>query len=314
MKTPNLNPWGCETKVFASRDEWVAGRSASIGASESAAILGEGYSGQSAFTVWYEKVHEVSRAKFSAAMLKRLEIGTMIEPSLRKIFTHVSGVQCWAPQENTMMVCDGKPWITATLDGVGFEESTGRYGPVELKNVGHYNLWEWQDGKVPLIYQIQTQHQMLVTGAEIAWIFGLIGGNEPHYYPIERNQEFIDALTDRLDHFWSLVLSRTPPEVDGSEATKECLNDITEKARIEILGEAEMILDGKRVQLEEQKKAVEGELESINNKLRLRIGDAAEGHLPNGVVYTYKTQERSGYTVAPTSFRVLKRLKPKKGK
>ena len=61
--------------------------------------------------------------------------------------------------------------------------------------------------------------------------------------------------------------------------------------------------------LERAANRLKGEAE---NKLAAAFGSATFGILPDGQLLSYKTQDRAGFTVEPTSFRVLRKVNPKK--
>ncbi len=52
-------------------------------------------------------------------------------------------------------------------------------------------------------------------------------------------------------------------------------------------------------------------VKALENRLRARIGGASFGALTDGTFLTLRKTERAGYTVAPTSYRALHRMRPR---
>lgn len=120
---------------------------------------------------------------------------------------------------------DEYDFIRTNLDGIVYDPDLGK-GIFEAKTA-HYMLREEWDGEdVPNAYFIQVQHNMLVMNVNYAWLAVLIGGNQFKYYFIPRDQEFIDYLIQIETSFWNNhILQRIPPEMIGSDAEKQMLND-----------------------------------------------------------------------------------------
>jgi putative phage-type endonuclease len=289
------------------RDEWLGVRRNYIGASDAAGILGEGYAGQSRYSIWADKCGYPCEEMNE----KRLRIGKLMEPALRRIFEEETEVICRDPGEHTVLVSREWPWMAATLDGIAVCDDRGPL-PVELKNVGHFMRDEW-DKAGPLKYQIQVQHQLAVTGAPAAYLFGLIGGNEPAVILCERNESFIAALADDLYTFWQLVQNQTPPEVDGSDSTAKALKRLhpNDNGEAVLLPIESLEWDSELADVKRQLKDVEAREQLLKNRIVAAIGDATFGVLPNGQQYSYKTQTRAEYVCKSSTFRVLRKAKGK---
>lgn len=287
------------------RDHWLAVRRNYIGASDSAGILGEGYAGQSRYSIWADKCGYPCEEMNA----KRLKIGKLMEPALRAIFEEETGLACQDPGEHTILVSREWPWMSATLDGIAVCDDLGPI-PVELKNVGHFAIDDWAaDG--PLKFQVQVQHQLAVTGAPAEYLFGLLGGNEPITILVERDEPFIAALVEETRKFYDLVHSRTAPEIDGSEATARALRRLhphDNGAVVQLPPEA-MDWDEELTFVKTKLKDLEECERHYKNRIVAAIGDATFGVLPNGSQYSYKTQTRAEYVCQSVSFRVLRKGK-----
>lgn len=299
----------CSLEIFSERSAWLEGRRQSIGASDAAAILGEGYADQSPITIYADKRGEILAD--ADAEPDRLRIGRMIEPTLRKIFRAKTRKNCYAVPAFSILRNRALPWLSASLDGYAIDSDLGPC-PVELKNVSGFNWREWRDDDRPLKFEIQCNHQMLVTGARAVFLFGLIAYSTPIVKVIERNQRFIDALLRQLERFWNYCQRGECPPVDDSLATGRVLAAIYPEA-----GDAEPITlpdaaadwdrdlqSAKLAEAEAKRKRL-----ALENRFKAAIGSATLGILPDGGRYQWKTYHRDGYTVGPQDVRALHRLK-----
>jgi predicted phage-related endonuclease len=207
------------------------------------------------------------------------------------------------------------PYIIATLDAVAMPTPEGKptpadgMGVVETKNAGFAKREDWTD-EPPLAFQIQAQHQMFVTGAQWASVAALVGGMQFFWSDLKRNDAFIDVLVKKINEFWQRIQQGEPPDADSSESTKDLLRKLYPRdsgRTITLSGqawvEADQILEAAKSKI----KNLETDKALIENKLKLAMGDATAALLDNGTVYTHKTQDRVGFTVEPTSFRVMRR-------
>jgi putative phage-type endonuclease len=295
--------------VCQNRDEWLQARRRSIGASESAAIFGLGYASQSPLTIWASKVHGEEDFEETA----RMKIGKLIEPALRTIFADQNGIDCESPGEFSIYRHPDLPYMGATLDGLALHPDHGPV-PVEMKNIDHFNRADWEQGEGPLKYQIQVQHQLAVTGAPYAYLFGLIGGNTPITIPVPRNERFInETLLPTLEAFWGYVTSGEMPPIDGSEGTAKMIRKLWPSDNglaIQLPLEAND-WDRELAAVKLTIKDAEAKKSLLENKLKAALGEATYGDLLHGGRYSWKEQTsnypaREAYS---TSFRVLRRGK-----
>lgn len=290
-----------------SRSEWLDRRRRFVGASESATIFGVGYKDQSAYTVWARKTGRLGDSEDEA---EHLRIGQLMEPALREIAAWKIGRGAVHHRENSLWVRRDIPWLAASLDAF-LEPGGDAIVPVELKNAGQWTASEWGEGELPLKFAVQVQHQMAVTGAECAYLLGLIGGQKAELRLIERNQAFIDAMIERLAEFWRCVETDTPPEVDGSLATAKALAKLhpQDDGRAIALPEEFAGHVGELSHIKDEIKRLEQRKDTIENQIKAAIGDATYGVAPGGIVFSWKTQDRKGYVVEPTTFRALRTIK-----
>lgn len=292
---------------YETRSAWLEARRSMIGASDTAAIFGVGYADSSAVTVWDAKVHP--HRGDDPKKLKMFRVGKLMEPALRSIFHEETGLPCTPAGEHTIYRHKSLDFIGATLDAWTLDERGE--APVELKKID-FGRGDWSDDTTPLKFQVQVQQQMLVTDTDHAYVFGLLG-NEPAVRIVPRNDRFIDAMVKRLIEFWGYVQRREMPPVDESEATAKLLAKLFPSDNgqtVTLPAEADQWLAERELAKEGIKK-LEAKLGLVENQIKAAIGDATFGETSSGRLVSWKEQEREGYVVPPTTFRVLRVLKRK---
>lgn len=288
---------------MADRASWLAERRTCIGASDSPSILGEGYT--SALDIW---CHKTGLIPDDTETTDSLEIGLALQPAIAEIARHKTGLQI--DEANFEVVRHPEyPWLGASLDGVALCPVRGP-GVAELKNVGSYNAADWKEPGGPLAFQIQVQHQLMVTGYDWGLLFALIGGNKPVWHIVTRNEPFIGALKNTLTEFWARVLAKEPPPPDESESARKALAALypfDSGETVELPAEA-VDWDQRLATVKEQLSALGEEKAQLENNLRAAIKDATFAVLPNGGGYSLKAQKRAAYAVEEAEFRVLRRF------
>lgn len=284
--------------------EWLAARGTFIGASESATILGVGYKMSSPAGIWESKVFKTF-AEPPAPELK-LRIGKAKEPLLRELFTESTGRPCVPPAAMAYRHRD-YPFIGCSLDGESVCDS-GEVAPVELKNVGAHNRKEWESPEAPLKYAVQVQHQLLVTGASVGYLFGLVGDEETYVFPVYPDQEFHAQLIARLEAFWQSVESKTMPPLDESEATGRMLAKLYPQdtgAMVSLPAESIEWAD-EREAAKLVAKESEAKITAAENKIKAALGEATWGLVPDGRRFSWKSQDVKAFQVAARTQRVLR--------
>lgn len=271
--------------------EWLALRRNGIGAFESAGIIGVSpYS--SPYSVWASKVGQVEVAETI-----RMKAGKVFEDGVAKLFVDETGLE----------VTDPGPYAT-WWRGRAFATPDRLIGhiPVELKFIGG-PVWE----EPPIYYQIQLQHQMMCLEADYGYLAAWFANAYKFaHWRIERNGKFTLGLERKIEQFWQLVESNTPPDIDGSPATEEALkalhpNDTGEIVQLPAEAEA---WTSRLEEIGEAEKALADERRLLQNQLRAAIGSASFGEV-GGITWSLKTSTRKAYTVEEKTFRTLRRGK-----
>ena len=177
------------------------------------------------------------------------------------------------------------PFMLANVD----REVVGENAGLEIKTAGVSQYKKWQGDEIPDAYYCQCLHYMAVTGADRWYIAVLIGGNDPTYKVVERNEQDIQALISAEREFWGLVQTHTAPPVDGSVSCAQALADRYhgEDRSIVLPDDAAQIIDDLRGDKEilEQLKA---QIALRENQLKDMLGEAEVGTVGDYRV-TWKT-------------------------
>ncbi len=317
MTGPDGLPPGGEGREVAvppaatSRSDWLQWRRNGIGGSDIAAILGHS-SWASPWSLWAEKTGLYTPPDH---MTERQQIGLDLETAIaamfcRKASLHVSRhqAQCERP---------GMEWARCTVDG--YVTRTGDpgdplIGGFEAKTDGRFS---WPDG-IPIAYQCQGQWNMWVTGLPRWWFAVLHAGFRFEVYELEADPADQAHIVAAARSFWhDHVLTGVPPDTDGHDATLAAIaeawpNEQTGKTvdldttAVEAL-EAWQRARGYRLHWEAAEKALKAELQAA-------VADAETACLDGVPVLSYRSQTRQPFTVAASTFRVLREIKPKPNK
>lgn len=296
--------------TFDTAEQWLAARQKYIGSSRARGILGHGYAGENALSVYADMVSDEPR-RIDKQTAKAYRQGHIAEKFVLEMFEvdREAGVCTYGVP--AMHLHPSIPYLAASLDA-WIEKPEGNE-VVECKFVGSYAAHEWREDTPPLKHAIQVHHQLLCTGWRKGWLVGFVDG-ELIVHEIQRSEEVCAWLAEKIRAFWEgHIVPRIPPAPDHSDASAEAIRRLFPVAS----GEVVDLRDDRELtriaeELEAAKvacKEAEQRKKSLENRLKLALGSATFGVLPDGTCLSFKTQEREGYFVEPTSFRVLRLLK-----
>lgn len=293
------------TITAPSREAWHEARKTGIGSSDSAAAIGA-HPYKTRFVLFAEKTGLLEAEDISGR--EEVECGTLLEPIVGTLFQRRTEREIKPWPQDTVVRHPFLDWMLATPD---FEQECPKRGPglLEAKTTNAWKAGDWDEAP-PLWAQIQLQHALAVTGKEWGSLAVLIGGQRFRWFDCERNDRFIGALIERLEEFWGMVQSKTPPEVDGSVMTAKAIARLYpgENGLAIQLPEESDAWDREKQSIAEDIKRLEKRKQELDNLFRAAIGDASFGVLPNGKQYSLHTQYRKAHEVKESTFRVLRKM------
>ena len=286
------------------RTQWLEWRRQGLGASDAAAVAGLSPHA-TPYSIWADKTGLVP---LDGPERPEMRWGRLLERAIADEFEDQTGLYVLNPQRAAEH--HSLTWLRATLDGDVGESPDA--APEDLIGIYESNTSNGRDGRwtegPPEWVRIQVQHQMAVADRERAFVAVLLHGSDFAWWEVARDQGAIDVLLEIEEDFWhKYVLAKTPPTVDGSEATKEAIRrawsrplremvELPRTAELTILRYKTLLAQGRTVEAEKRKLA---------NELTAMLGDAEVGLIDGREAVRWPLIERSAYAVKATSYRRL---------
>lgn len=183
--------------------EWLAYRLAKRNASESAAVMGV-----SPWTTPYQQwLAKTGRA--TTKVTPAMQRGTDLEPAARSVYEAQTGLVM-----QPLVLEDGA--YSASLDGMTLTGDLILEIKVPFRGT-RSDLWaDVSAGKVPENYMVQIQHQLMVSGAEIAhlWVYD---GNVGILHEIVRDMAAMHVIRAAWDGFQQYLDGDTPPPLSEAD-------------------------------------------------------------------------------------------------
>ena len=248
------------------KSDWLKYSKKGITGTDAGAICGlNPYS--SAFQIYQDKITDEIEEFDNESMRQ----GRDLEEYVARRFSEETGLK--VRRANAIFQNEENPFMLADFDRLIVGQKAG----LECKTVSPYSSDKWNDGNIPLHYQMQVQHYLAVSGFDCWYIAAVIFGREFLIRKIERDEELINYLIDIERGFWyNNVLAGIMPEPDGSDNCSEMIAKMyfkgQENKTIKLSGYKE-ILD-RRADLDKLIKKMEKEKKEIDQKIKMEMQDA----------------------------------------
>ncbi|MCJ7828941.1 MAG: hypothetical protein MUP81_04295 [Dehalococcoidia bacterium] len=274
-----------------------------LGSSDMPAIMGYSRFGNS-YDVWLQKTGRVQPKEKTQDYI---QAGNLFEaPVIQWLSEYLrTKIDCFALSMEREI--EGTPIV---VHPDGFVVDTG--DPVEVKTEGLYGpiIEPWGDvgtDEVPGYTMIQTQCHMMALEKEICHIPTFLGGRGFGYFFTRRDERLQEIIRQQAIKFWEEhVLKDVPPE--------NCAPTLAMAKQIRhVEGEPKALADGliqNWLDAKELAKVHTNEAEYYQAEILATLDGVEMGTCGLGDITNFE-QERTGYEVKPTSFRVL-RLKKRK--
>lgn len=169
-----------------TREEWLSQRQMGLGGSDAAAACGLN-PWKSKAQLYFEKTGQIVKDTDNEILRQ----GRDFEDYVAKRFEEATGKK--VRRNNFMMANSDYPFLIADID----REVVGENAILECKTTSPWNKDKWANDQIPINYELQCHHYMLVTGAERCYIACLIFSTDFIYRVIERDEEIIEMLKAR---------------------------------------------------------------------------------------------------------------------
>lgn len=239
-KHPALAPQATIVQIAQGSPEWHAYRQSRRNASESAAVLGLS-PWLTPYQLWLVKTGR-SETRVTHAMQR----GTDLEPLARAAYEEQTGLV----MQPLVLEADG---YSASLDGMTLEGDLVLEIKCPLRGT-RSDLWQdVQSGQVPAYYGIQVQHQLMVSGANLAhlWVFD---GSKGILLAIQRDATVMERIRTGWDAFQQYLINDTPPPL--TEADTVLRHDSAWIAAAEAYAQAKREADALAERLEAVRQAL----------------------------------------------------------
>ncbi len=194
---------GCHLFSVASPDkdkaEWLRERTAGIGGSEIAAIMGESH-WSSPHKVWMSKIGIFESN--NASQPEAAQWGNILETVVATE---------WGRRNNRKWVHipvilqhDTQPWLLANIDGFTLDDDGKTItGILEIKTTSAYNKDVWENGPLPFNYICQANWYCGITGLNEFELVCLVGGQALFSYAFPFDDELFSRETAAAEDFWN---------------------------------------------------------------------------------------------------------------
>ena len=239
-----------------THQDWLAVRNTGIGGSDAAAACGlNPY--MSMLELWLIKTGR-QNPDLSDGLMENayspLYWGKELEPLIAKYYTAKTGNKVRRVNAVLQHPDPDKSFMLANLD---YAVNKSEVGVLEIKTTGEHGAKLWKHG-VPLYVTCQVQHQLAVTGKQLAHVCVLICGHEARVYEIKRDDILIEKLITQERRFWEYVQNDVPPPADGSESAAKALSQLYPNSQGEVIDYRDNdILNTWFNELSEQKKLID---------------------------------------------------------
>jgi len=306
---------GVEILTPSTREEWLALRTQTIGASEIAAILGC-HPWETPLSLWAKKTGATPREDETPAMKRGRYMERVALEMLREERPD------WIVKANPVpggdFYRDLAHGVSCTPDAFVRAAGKGR-GVAQVKSVQKLvfdKKWKNDDGELepPLYVAVQAMQEAALTGADFAIVIALVVdfGIDLHIFEVPLHAGVLARIERETAAFWELVRRGEQPAPDFGRDGELIANLYADDdgATVDLSGNTHIgELIAQREALKERESdgaAAAKERKPLDAEIIFALGNAARGRLADGRVVEAKTVRRGAYEVAPTSYRTIR--------
>ena len=271
----------CDIKQM-TREEWLEVRRQGIGGSDAGSVMGMS-PWRDALTLYADKLGMLEDKQTNEAM----RIGTDLEQYVADRFCEATGKK--VRRSNYMWQSEEHHFMLADID----REIVGENAALECKTTSAFTKYDLEAGEIPAQYYCQVQHYISVMGYDYMYIAFLVMGVGFYWHKVEKNEDFIKALIEREEDFWTNnVLKEVPPQADGSESSLDTLSRMYPQSNdtltVNLSCESEIT---EYLELKDIEKRTKARMDEIKAHIAQELEEASTGETDKYII-TYKTQTR----------------------
>lgn len=293
----------------SDRAQWLEARNIGIGASEIPILFGCGY-GDSAQLDLYARKIGANLPKVEAN--EGMNLGSELEPTIVRLACQRAEVS-WA-LNRALLSNDGSPPLVCTPDAITTDGE-----PVEVKNICHrVDESEWEDGNIPIRYQLQLQTQIEIMEAKRGLFGALIFGGRIVWTWLDRDDELIREIHERASIFWGHVMRREPCAPNGTKSSRQAAVAVAETLPPKELFDEDMlpiVVELERAKADEafarkNLAALESKRKIIEDSIILSMGSSMAAATNSGWHFKRTITKRKGGFTKPSESHGLKVIAP----
>lgn len=319
--------------IFKSRENWLAHRSCTIGASEISSVLGANPY-QSSLALYSRKRRALDGEEVEAVQeTRKMLAGRLLERGIAELWAANTGRELIEPaamaaeaglalpalmpgEEIAGVVFSLNPShpcsapLSATPDYFAYDEGEPLPVLVEIKNMTPEIRMD-SDGRVlervpgpswkqgpPLMYVMQVIQQMGIlrdNGIEIARAFlvGYMGGDEYVEHEIAWDEDLWLLATQSASVWWDSHVKARVPPAIDKHTTSDQVYAAYRKATLGVEREVDPQLVMKYRDAKERAKVAENEVDLLKAELQAALADAETGTVAGLPVVTWKNQTQN---------------------
>lgn len=279
---------------FTTKEAWLTERAKDITSTEISALFGIN-PWLTAFELWHRKKNK-DLGQFEENT--RMKWGKRLQES---IANGIAEDKEWGIKPKTEYI---------RLEGLGIGSSFDYEilmprALLEIKNVDSLafkNGWllDGEDLQAPVYYELQCQHEMLVSGIDTLYLGALVGGNNPKVIERKADEKIHKAILEKCEDFWESIKENKEPEPNFERDScfiAELFNTATKDKVVDVSEQLDYLsLTQEYKAFGEQETIAKKMKDSIKAKLLMKVGDA-EKVVGNGFSIVLSETKESSYTV-----------------
>lgn len=296
----------CAVEQYESREAWLAARRTGLGGSDVPAVLGlSRYRSRTPLAVWADKLGLGDDSADSYWLRRGSHMESFIAAELAREVAEIELERLFGATEYVIARHPENPLLAYSPDAIVRDDSGLALGEWKSQLRGGS---DWND-EVPGDVRTQVQHGMHVMDLPRAYV-AVDLGHEMRWARVERDPGYERDVVPALLAWWERhVATGTAPEPGADDAAT--LAAIYPEDRDEAVALDVDFLDvATRIeQLTAEIKDRECEVKTLKNRVKAEMGEATRAVLVDGSGWTWRTVQRRGYSVQPTSYRNFQRAK-----